>query len=242
MMKNILIPTTLEQDTVQALKTALAQAAEKQITIILMQLKESPDAASAAFWLRKMQNDLTPSQEAILELCHDMASFHPNCKLSVQQQFSITKPLLRNFMEACEIGLVIVPNSFAQSRKFLDKHFLQLVKKGKTPILQLSPEFGEHAFSKALFIENSQSHIQAADLPKMIGGHFSFRVISQAKFFDEQNHEEMTPILYETINKNGIDLLIETRKPEKMKLFKNNNFTLNETFGLPVLSVCESVN
>lgn len=239
-MKNILIPTTLEKDTVQAFKVALAQNATQPQTIFLMLLKESPDVASAAYWLRKTQHEFTPQQEALLEKCRELAAAHPECKLQIHQQFSINAPLLRNFTEACEIGLVILPDSFSRSKLAPNRQLVNLLRKSKTPILRLTPEVEEFAFSKALYLENEASPLAAKDLTKMIGGHFSFRIISQAKFFDEQNHVEMTPILYDTINKNGIDLLIETRKPEKSRLFKNNSFTEKEHLGLPVLSLSES--
>ena len=239
-MKNILIPTTLQKDSIQALKAALAQAeATQSQTITLLLLKEMPETSSAAFWLRKMQNELTPLQEEVLEQCRDMASFHSNSRLNIHQQFSISGPLLRNFIEAREIGLIILPDSFRKSQFEINRYCLKLLKNSNIPILQLASELEEYRFSKALYIENSQSNVQANDLPKMIGGRFSFRIISQAKVFDEQNHEEMTPLLYDAIYKNGIDLLIETRKAQKIGLSKKNTPSLNENFGLPVLSVCE---
>lgn len=241
-MKNILIPTTLQQDTIQALKIALAQSEEKKPhTIILMLLKETPDTASAAYWLRKMQSELTRLQQEVLEECRNMASLHTHCKLELHQQFSISGPLLRNFMGAREIGLVILPDSFRKSQKQINCYCLKLLKNRNIPILQLASEFEEHLFSKALYVENSDSNVQVKDLWNMIGDHFSFRIISQAKVLDQQNYEEMTPILYDAIYKNGINLLIETRKPQKIGLFKKKTTSLNENFGLPVLSVCEPV-
>ncbi|MFT3793439.1 hypothetical protein [Flavobacterium sp.] len=238
-MKNILLLSTLQEDTLNALKTALAQAEDQPLTIVLMLLHETPNDVSAAFWLRKMQSNFTPFEESILAQCQQMASFHPNCKLRIQQQFSLSGPLLRHLMETFEIGLIIVPQSFLKSTKSQNKYCLQLLKKGHTPILQLPAELEESRFSKALYLENEESNVPVADLPKMAGGHFSFRIISQAKIFDLNNQQEMTPV-YNTIHKNGIDLLIETRKPKKIRTSQKNKPALNDHFGLPVLSVCES--
>lgn len=239
-MKNILLLSTLHEDTLNALKTALAQAEQNPLTIVLMLLHETPDNASAAFWLRKMQSNFTPFEENILEQCRDMVSFHPNCKLRVQQQFFVSRPLLRHLMEAFEIGLIIAPQSFLKSSKSQEIDCLRLLKKGNVPILQLPSELEESRFSKALYLENEESNVAVTDLSKMAGGHFSFRVISQAKIFDLNNQQEMTPV-YNTIHKNGIDLLIETRKPKKASISPKNKPALNDHFGLPVLSVCESV-
>lgn len=240
-MKNILIPTTLQRDTVAALRTALAQNEQSPESIVLMLLRETPDTASAPFWIRKMQSEFTAAQQSVLDECLQMVADKKDCKLNIHQQFSITGPLLRNFIEAREIGLVILPDSFVQSEREVNRYCLRLLKNSKTPLLQLPAETGSYQFSKALYIESSQSQVTANDLPKMIGGHFSFRIISQAKPFDEQNNEEMTPVLYDTIYKNDINLLIETRKPQKINLFKTTKTSVNETFGLPVLSVCEPV-
>lgn len=239
-MKNILLLSTLHEDTLGALKTALAQAEEDPITIVLMLLHVSPDDASAAFWLRKMQSNFTPFEENVLEQCRQMVSFHPNCKLRIQQQFSISRPLLRNLTEAFEIGLIVVPQSFLKSAKAPERYCLELLKNSRTPILQLPSDLEENRFSKALYLENEQSTVAVSDLPKMAGGHFSFRIISQARIFDPADQHEMTPV-YNTIHKNGIDLLIETRKPKKISISKKSKPSLNEHFGLPVLSVCEPV-
>lgn len=239
-MKNVLIPTTLQQDTIQAMKVALAQSENENCTVVLMLLKETPDTASAAFWLRNMQNELTSLQEEVLEKCRSMVTFHKNCHLNVHQQYSISGPLIRNFIENREIGLIILPDTFRKSEKEINRYCYRLLTNCKIPILQLATDYEEHLFEKALYIENANSNVQAQDLPKMIGGHFSFRIVSQTKVSD-QNPEEMTPVLYDAIYKNGIDLLIETRKPQKISLSKKNKPSWNENFGLPVLSVCEPV-
>ncbi|PZQ82052.1 MAG: hypothetical protein DI548_12340, partial [Flavobacterium johnsoniae] len=58
--------------------------------------------------------------------------------------------------------------------------------------------------------------------------------------FNDQKPEEIQPLLTEAITKNNINVLIETRKPKKIKL-KNKNFSINESFGLPVLSLYEEI-
>ncbi|SCY72048.1 hypothetical protein [Flavobacterium caeni] len=236
-MKNILIPTTLQKDTVQAVRVALADAADKPLQIVLMTLEETPDVASAAYWLRKSRNGLDAAQEAVFAECLELAEACPLVKIKMQRQFSMTKPLLRNFTAACEISLSIIPNSFVQSSDLPHRHFLHLLKNSKTPILQLTPECEDAPFTKALFIENTKSQVQAKDVAQLVGGHFSFRIVSQARPFDEANHEELLPALFDAISKNGIDLLIETRKPQKV--FGKTSVANHENLGLPVLSVCE---
>ncbi|MGK4566978.1 hypothetical protein [Flavobacterium sp. 3HN19-14] len=240
-MKNVLIPTTLLQDTLQAVKIAMAQAEGENCSIILLFLKDTPDTASAAFWLRDMQTELTPLQEEILDKCQELAASLPNCSLKIQYQYGLTSPLLRNFLENKSIGLIILPETFTKSEREINRHSLRLLANCKCPILQLATDYEEHRFAKALYLENEDSNVRAKDVPKMLNGHFSFRIVSQAKVIKTENHEEMTPVLLETIYKNGIDLLIETRKPGKIRLTKKTKKSFNEHFGLPVLSLCEPV-
>jgi len=238
-MKNVLIPTNLQQDTLQALKVSISEANGQDCNITLLFLREVSDTASAAFWLRKMNTEFTAAQEDILEKCHEIVSFHDNCTLKFQQQYSVSKPLLKNFIDCKSINWIIVPESFRKSEVEMERYCLKLLSNCEQPILQLSTDFEEHQFSKALYIENGQSALQAKDLAALIGSEFSFSIVSQTKIIDDQNHEEMTPILYDAIYKNGIDLLIETRKPAKIRLTKKNKPSFHENLGLPVLSVYE---
>ena len=51
----------------------------------------------------------------------------------------------------------------------------------------------------------------------------------------------MAPYLNEAISKYDIDLLVETRKGEKIKFKKTKKESINERLGLPVLSLYEEL-
>ena len=56
-----------------------------------------------------------------------------------------------------------------------------------------------------------------------------------------QDPEDLKPILAETIFKNDIDVLVQTRKHEKLKFTSKTRASVNEVMGLPVLSLYEGV-
>jgi hypothetical protein len=237
-MKNILIPTVLEEDTVAAVKTAVKYATAKNSIITLMILQKLPDSFSAAAILRETKPSYTTAQDDILEQCLQIAAASGNCRLVVHNQCGISAPLLKNLMEYLGTDLILFTPSYKEDKNTLNSYCAQLLLNSKCPILHLGGNENDNDFNKALFLEREQTKLDITQLQQIVNGQFSFRIVSQAKVPDEQNPADITPLLSETILKNNIDLLIETRKSEKRKKKKSEK-TLNESLGLPVLSIYE---
>ncbi|WP_306354151.1 hypothetical protein [Flavobacterium sp. '19STA2R22 D10 B1'] len=240
-MKNLLIPTTLDLDTINAVKTAIKQSKGEHCTIILLQVSEVLETESSAFFLRNLKSEMTVSQQQILKSCRILASNSSNCALKICNQYGISSPILKNLMEHHHIGLTILAPSYKTAQKKIHKLFLQILLNGKCPILHLSDHFEEHDLNTALYLEKTKSRLQAEDLQSLMQGQFDFRIVSQAKVFEDQKLEEITPLITEAISKNKINLLIETRKPEKIKFKRSTESSVNETLGLPVLSLYEEM-
>jgi len=240
-MKNILIPTNLHQDTTVALKTAVKTANGKQCEVVFLLLSEVPDSYSSSYLLRRMNYQMSKSQLDVLEHCREIIASNNNCTLKIHNQYGISSPLLRNLLEHLNIGLTIFIPSYKSSSKKLHNYCMQLLLNCKCPILHTGTNTVQQDFNKALYIETTKSGLQAEDLQQMVQDQLSFNVVSQAKFFEAQQPEEITPLLNEAISKNNIDLLIETRTPEKIKSWKKEKPHLND-LGLPVLSLYEEVN
>lgn len=240
-MKNILIPTNLHHDTITALKTAIETANGKNCEIVLLLLSETPDSYSSSYMLRKMNYRMSNSQAAVLEDCRHYILGHNNCSLKIHTQFGISSPLLRNLLEHLNIGLTILVPSYKSAPHKLYNYCIQLLLNSKCPILHTGTAALQQPFNKALYIETTNSGLQAEDLQRLIQDQLTFSIVSQATFFEQQQPEEITPLLSEAISKNNIGLLIETRKPEKIKSWKKEKAHLNE-LGLPVLSLYEEVH
>ncbi|MES2238729.1 MAG: hypothetical protein V4497_00565 [Bacteroidota bacterium] len=239
-MKNLLIPSTLELDTINAIKVAIQQSKGKNCTIYLALVSEIPDTYSSATFLRSLKSDISTSQKSVLEYCRELITISQNCSLKIHYQYGISAPLMRNLMEHLDVELTILTPSYRNAEKRIHNQFVQILDNCKCPILHLSSNFEEQDLTKAMYLEQTKSKLQLEDLQELIPDNFSFKIVSQAKIFSDQNPEDLESLLNEAIAKNKIDLLIETRKPKKIKL-KNKNSNTNENFGLPILSLYEEI-
>ena len=239
-MKNFLIPSILEPDTINAIKVAIQQSKGKDCTLYLALISEIPDTYSSATFLRSMKSEMTVSQKNVLDYCRELITISQNCRLKIHNQYGISAPLMRNLMEHLDIELSIISASFRNTEKRIHNQFTQILSNSKCPILHLSANFEECDLTKAMYLEQNRSRLQIEDLQGLIPDYFNFKIVSQAKIFSDQNPEDLQSLLTEAITKNKIDLLIETRKPKKIKI-KNKNTSTNEHFGLPILSLYEEI-
>lgn len=239
-MKNFLIPTTLKEDTISAVKSAVNQAKETSSEIILLMLADAPDSFSAPQFLREMRVGLTKSQEEVLETCRYIIEHTANCKIKIHNQYGLSSPILRNIIETFSIKLVILTHSYKQETKRIHQYAIQLAGNQKCPILHLGIEQIKNDFNKALYIENTDTNIHVKDVQQFLSNNFSFEIVGQTSKV-EDNYEELAPYLNDAISKYDIDLLVETRKGEKIKFKKNKKENINEQLGLPILSLYEEL-
>jgi predicted amino acid-binding ACT domain protein len=239
-MKNFLIPTTLKEDTIYAVKSAINQSKDTHCEIILMIVSDTPDTFSSSQFLREMRSELTPNQENILDSCREIIANTVNCSIKIHNQYGLSSPILRRIIDVFAIKLMILPHSYKQETKRIHQYFIQLAGNQKCPILHLGNEQIKDDFNKALYIENATANIHVKDIQQFISQNFSFEIISQTT--NHQNDfEEFAPHLSEAISKYDIDLLIQTRKGQKIKFKKKKEEEINELLGLPVLSLYEEL-
>jgi hypothetical protein len=154
-MKNILIPTTLQQDTFTAVKAAIKQAAGTNCIITLMTVHDVPDIESAAYFLRKSKNTLSKEQEQVLDNCTAATSKAPNCQLEVHNRYGLSAPLLKNLLEHLGTNLIIIPPSYKQQRENIHQYCLGLLANSKIAILHLTEYCEEQEYNKALYLEHA---------------------------------------------------------------------------------------
>lgn len=232
-MKSILIPSYLSCDTENAVLTAMvASGSEKEIVLLIP--GEMPSEESAAALLRNMRNRLTEDQRNLLDRCREHAQ-DSGFTLRVLSQHSVSAPLLRNLLLTLETGMIIIPTSFAQCERALSRNCLNWLSKSKLPILRLT-ESASPDLKKALLLENEAGTLAVSELQQQISARFPVQIVSQARVSDQE--ESLSKLLQETINQHEIDLVVSTRRPEKKRNL-NNNFDIQQTFGLPVLSLHE---
>ncbi|MDV6169067.1 hypothetical protein R1T16_11580 [Flavobacterium sp. DG1-102-2] len=236
-MKNILIPSTLQQDTLFSVKTAIDQAAGTKCVITLVLLNEAPDTESASYFLRKTKPLTTPAQMLVLNECRGAIDNSLNCVLEIHNQFGLTAPLLKNLLEYLATTIIIIPASYKQEGKKIHSYFLELLSNSKIPMLHLTPGCELQELNKALFVERDETAVSLTELQQIINSQFTFKIVGHAAV-SAHYPEEPDPGVAEAISKNNIDLLIETRKNSKMGK-KKKKAVINESLGLPVLSIYE---
>ena len=239
-MKNFLIPTTLEKDTISAVKSAVYQAKNTNCEIILMMVSDTPDTFSSSQFLREMKVSLTTSQEEVLDSCKGIIDKTSNCKIKIHNQYGLSSAVFKGIIDAFDVKLVVLTNSYKRETKRIHQHLVKLAGNQKCPILHLGNEKFKDDFNKALYIENSRANMHVKDVQEFLSQNFSFEIVSQTANF-ENNYEEFAPYLSEAISKYDIDLLVETRKGEKIKFKKTKKENSSERLGLPVLSLYEEL-
>lgn len=239
-MKNFLIPTTLKDDSISAVKSAISQAKNSDCEIVLIMVSDTPDAFSSSNFLREMRTGLTKSQEEVLETCRYMIDHTKNCKIKIHNQYGLSSPIFRGIIEYFSVKLVILTHSYKQETKRIHQYLVQLAGNQKCPILHLGHEKFKEDFTKALYIESSSTNIHVKDVQQFLNENFSYEIVSQTSKTDD-DYENLAPLLSEAISKYEIDLLVETRKGEKIKFKKVKKQNINEKLGLPVLSLYEEM-
>lgn len=239
-MKNFLIPTTLQSDTVLAVRSAVSHANKKDCEIILMLVSDTPDTFSSSQFLREMRTGLTANQEEVLETCRYIVSHTNNCKIIVHNQSGLSSLIFKGIIDFFDIKLVIIPQSFKQETKRIHQYLIQLATNQKRPILHLGLEQKKERFNKALYIENNAESISVENIQQFLNKNFPLEIVSQTANFEE-NFEEAIPYLNEAISKYNIDMLVQTHKSQKIKFQKIKRENINEKLGLPVLSLYEEL-
>lgn len=239
-MKNFLIPTTLQSDTISAVKAAISQSNNKDCEIVLMLLSETPDTFSSSQFLREMRVGLTQNQEEVLDSCRYIAELTRNCKIKVHNQSSMSAIIFKGIIEYFSISLVIIPLSYKLETKRIHNYLIQLAGNQKCPILHLGLENNKEKFNKALYIEKNNGNMSLEHIQQFLNENFPLEIVSQANSFNE-NFEEAAPLLNAAISKYNIDMLVETRKSQKIRFNKNKSEGFNDKLGLPVLSLYEEI-
>ena len=237
-MKNILIPSTLQKDAVTSVRAAIKQAADTNCIITLMMVNEAPDAESASFLLRTTRTSPTALQSQVLEDCRAEISNTDNCRLEVHNRYGLSAPLLKNLLEHLGTNLIIIPPSYKEERDSIHHYCLSLLANSKIAMLHLTEDYEEQEFNKALYLESEKAQLGLQELQQLVGREFNFKIVSHACICAPYP-DALGTQLTEAISKNNIDLLIETRKPEKIRTKKRKQVTVNETLGLPLLSIFE---
>ncbi len=241
-MKNILIPTTLKEDTLHAVQTVSQKINGTDAKVVLLMLSEMPDGIVDLLFTPTSRHETSPQEQKVLSNCRAFVETRPNISLKVHHQYGVSGPLMRNILHHYEIDLVVLAPSYKQETNYLHRQAVKVLNNSKCPILHLPVKIHTTAFDQAIYVDHAMSRISMEEIQQMLKREFDVRVVGQAKLEQNQTLEELSPVLTETILKNNINLLIETRNPGK-KIRKSEpaeQELLAEKLGVPLLSLCDN--
>jgi hypothetical protein len=239
-MKKILIPTTLQPDTITAIHSAIFQADDQDCEIILLFASEAPDTYSSSQFLREMNTGHTANQEEILDNCRSIINQTSNCKIKIHNQCGLSSFIFKGIIDLYAVDLIVFPNSYKQESRKINQYLLQLATNQKCPILHLSQDHKDVNFSKALYVKSNQGKIGLEKIQNFLNKYFPLEIVSQTTNASE-NQDDVLRYINEAISKHDIDMLVQTRSTKKIKFIKTKKEELHEKVQLPVLSLYEEL-
>lgn len=242
-MKSILIPTTLKPDTLKAVRSVVKNVRDDNMKIVLLLLSEMPDGITDLLFSSKSGPETSIQEQKVLDECRRYVAEFDQVSLQVHHQYGISGPLLRNIMNYHTISLTVLTPSYKNEKDTIYRQAVKSLLNCKCPILHLPEEINELALDQAIYVDNSPSHLSLEDIQHLLNKEFAIRVVSKAKLMEGQRTEDLTPELVQAIEKNNIDLLVETRKPVKKGwgvAKVEAQVSLAEKLGVPVLSLFDN--
>ena len=206
----------------------------------MLYVSEAPDTFSSAQYLREMRVNFTTNQDEVLDTCRYIVDHTANCKIKIHNQSGLSSLILKGLIDFYAVKLIIFPHSYKQETKRIHQYLFQLSVNQKCPILHLGLEQNEGQFNKALYIENNNVNLSVENIQQFLNENFPLEIVSKTPHFEE-NYNEVAFYLTEAISKYNIDMLVETRKSQKIKFTRNKKQDLNDKLGLPVLSLYEEL-
>ena len=228
-MKNILITTTYDVDTFNALKIAADLIRHHKGSVVLLTVSDLSDSITELLFLSARDHvDQEQRQKRLEEWRHfkiqNDVSFD-SLDIKEHHQFGFSRPILRQILERFEIDMIIVPHSMQRSRFCIHKVLLKLLNDSQYTLLLLSAEQpSSERIQRALFLDGS-GELLTAEIENM-----PFHIIHKS-MLDQSTWQHQS--LKQLIDRHKIDLIVQRKKNRAMARI---NADLPD-LGLPVLTV-----
>ena len=240
-MKNVLIPTTLNSDTLKAIKTIIANMHNGNTKIVLLLLSEMPDGITDLLFSSRSAGEISFDKRHVLDECRKYTETLKNVSFHVHHQFGVSGPLLRNIMNHYSINLTVLLPSYRAEKESVHQQAVSILTNCSCPLLYLPETLESLALDQAIYLEKESTRISMEEVQRMLKQEFDIRVVRQAKL-NGYTEEELKPVLAETLDKSNVGLLVETRKPEKpgWRSTSKAQLSLAGKLGVPVLSIIDN--
>lgn len=225
MKKNVLIPTTFEEDTKTAVRLATDIYQGSAAEIILCSISEISDSITELLFLNAGDYIDVSKRDSIISFWNQhKKEACEKAELATHHQFGLSQPTFNKMMERFEPDMVVVPQSFQQSQQYIHQFALKLFHKSRYPMMLL-PGSAEtfKGIQRALYL----------DEPKQAGSvavqQYPFHVIHKS-MVEGQEYDSTRMI----VEKMQIDLIV---KPKRKQGSLTEHDRESGTFGLPVLTI-----
>ncbi|MBT1703912.1 universal stress protein [Chryseosolibacter indicus] len=225
-MKNILIATTYQADTLQALKIAADFKRKDEGNIILLSISEVSDSITDLLFLSSHEHIDQNKRSVILSSWNEIKRQNNfSASLEEHHQFGMSRPILDQLLQRFNADMVIVPLSFQHSKQYIHKLVLKLLHKSECPMMLLPEEQKLPLdIQRALFLDQVGQPLTSSiqNLP--------FHIIHQSMVNTEHTEDQSLKILIEKLS---INLIVQAKR--KSEIAEDNSHVVN--LGLPVLAV-----
>jgi len=222
-MKNILIPTTFEADTLQAMKMA-AYMTENKGRIVLISSSEISDSITELLFLSAKDHIDTTKRDA-LRTAWKAYKIENNISMVAEEhhQFGMSRPVMQKLLDSFDADIIIAPTSIQQSKQYIHKLFLKLLHKSNCPLMLLpEKEQASETIQRALFLDERTQPLSASlqQLP--------FHVIHQS-MIQEHKHQPLNAL----VDQLNVDLIVQAKRNDE----RAGEYVDVSHLGLPVLTV-----
>ncbi len=134
-MKNILIPTTLEPDTLTALKMLLDYSRHERTKVVLLLVSEMPFGIADMLFSAWSVDELPEEKRHVLECCRHFTETLPNSTFHIHHQVGVTNPILRNILDHYSINLTVILQSFYLDNAWINKQVFSFLVKSSSQLV-----------------------------------------------------------------------------------------------------------
>jgi hypothetical protein len=216
-MKNILVPTAFEPDTLKALIMSSNFRKEDEVHVTLLSVGAVPDSITELLFPSAWKKADPAKRDVVLENWAEYCKSTDSCdtKITEHHQQGMSRPVLKHLLERFQIDMVIVPYSFQRSGEYLHRMLLTLFDASETPLMLLPDCDDDHLdIHRALYIDKGDV------LPHSLMQGLPFHVI----------HRSM-------VGSDPLKTILQNFKINLIVLNKSDRKESLTGFGLPVLTI-----
>lgn len=132
---NILIPTTLEPDTLTSLNMLLGHIRHERTKVVLLVVSEMPFGIAEMLFSSWSVDALPEEKRHVLECCRHFTETLPDSTFYIHHQVGVTNPVLRNILDHYRIDLTVILQSFYLDNAWINQQVVSFLAKSNGQLI-----------------------------------------------------------------------------------------------------------